>query len=119
MGSKTLERKKQENLAAAKHVTLSGVRWEIEGKITTVGIDCPQNSTAAAKPLPFEHMPCCITVSVGDSGFVQVSENCWSIQTYSNQRPRAGNTTNNPGGAEGAIDPAEPQTCDADATRKK
>lgn len=105
--------------ACAEHFLTMACEWEIEGKITTVGIDCPRNSTAAAKPLPFEHMPCCITVSVGDSGFVQVSENCWSIQTYSNQRPRAGNTTNNPGGAEGAIDPAEPQTCDADATRKK
>ncbi|XP_051810923.1 zinc finger BED domain-containing protein 4-like [Acanthochromis polyacanthus] len=63
--------------ACAEHFLIVTREWEIEEKITTVGTDGARNMTAAAKILPFEHMLCvahilqrCVTVSLGDSGFV-------------------------------------------------
>ena len=48
--------------------------WEVQQKVTIVGTDGARNMVAAAKKLPFEHMPCIahliqrsITVCLGDS----------------------------------------------------
>lgn len=68
--------------------------WEIEEKITTVGTDCARNMIAAARILPFEHMPCvahilqrCITVSLGDSGFVSALSKCRKIVGHFKHSP--------------------------------
>ncbi|KAI7790272.1 putative zinc finger BED domain-containing protein 1-like [Triplophysa rosa] len=60
--------------------------WEIEGKITTIGTDSAHNMTAAAKLLPYEHMPCIahmlqrsINVSLSTSGFANVLAKCRKI----------------------------------------
>ncbi|KAK0140307.1 Zinc finger BED domain-containing protein 1 [Merluccius polli] len=61
-------------------------KWKIEGKITTIGTESARNMTAAAKLLPYEHMPCIahmlqrsINVSLSDSGFVNVLAKCHKI----------------------------------------
>ena len=55
-------------------------KWGIEGKVTTIGTD---NMIAAARILPYDHMPCIahilprsITVSLSDSGFVGALAKC-------------------------------------------
>ena len=63
--------------ACAEQFLTVARKWEIEGKVTTIGTDSARNMIAAARLLPFEHMPCIahilqrsITVSLSDRGFV-------------------------------------------------
>ena len=63
--------------ACAEQFLTVARKWEIEGKVTTIGTDSARNMIAAARLLTFEHMPCIahilqrsITVSLSDSGFV-------------------------------------------------
>lgn len=72
--------------ACAEQFQTVAHKWEIEGKITTIGTDSARNMTAAAKILPYEHMPCIahmlqrsIDVSLSDSGFANVLAKCRKI----------------------------------------
>ena len=60
--------------ACAEQCMLVAEAWEVQQKVTIVGTDGARNMVAAAKKLPFEHMPCIahliqrsITVCLGDS----------------------------------------------------
>ena len=61
-------------------------QWEIKDKLTTLGTDSARNMVAAARLLPFEHLPCMahclqrtVTVSLKDSGFESVLAKCRKI----------------------------------------
>nr|XP_024657016.1 zinc finger BED domain-containing protein 1-like [Maylandia zebra] len=69
-------------------------RWRIEEKVTTVGTDSARNMIAAARIMPFNHMPCtahilqrCITVSLADSGFVTALAKCRKIVGHFKHNP--------------------------------
>ncbi|XP_060758390.1 E3 SUMO-protein ligase ZBED1-like [Neoarius graeffei] len=72
--------------ACAQQFQTVAHKWKIEGKISTIGTDSARNMTAAAKLLPYEHMPCIahmlqrsINVSLSDSGFANVLAKCRKI----------------------------------------
>ncbi|KAE8278058.1 hypothetical protein D5F01_LYC23873 [Larimichthys crocea] len=60
--------------------------WQIEKKVTTIGTDSARNMVAAARQLPFEHVPCAahilqrtITVSLEESSFDTALAKCRKI----------------------------------------
>uniref|UniRef100_A0A3B5A479 BED-type domain-containing protein n=1 Tax=Stegastes partitus TaxID=144197 RepID=A0A3B5A479_9TELE len=72
--------------ACAEQVDAVTKEWQIENKVTTIGTDSARNMVAAARQLPFEHMPCAahmlqrtITVSLEHSGFDTALAKCRKI----------------------------------------
>lgn len=68
--------------------------WEIEHKVTTIGTDCARNMMAAARRLPFQHMPCvahilqrAITVCLESCGFNDVLTKCRKIVGHFRHSP--------------------------------
>ncbi|KAL2076789.1 hypothetical protein ACEWY4_027609 [Coilia grayii] len=68
--------------------------WEIENKVTTVGTDSARNMVAAARQLPFEHIPCVahmlqrtITVCLEDSSFDTALAKCRKIERHFKHSP--------------------------------
>ena len=63
-------------------------------KLTTLGTDSARNMVAAARLLPFEHLPCTahslqrtVTVSLCDSGFESLLAKCRKIVGHFKHRP--------------------------------
>uniref|UniRef100_A0A3Q3AW85 Zinc finger BED domain-containing protein 1-like n=1 Tax=Kryptolebias marmoratus TaxID=37003 RepID=A0A3Q3AW85_KRYMA len=90
--SKSTERHYAE--ACAQHIQAVTQEWNIEKKITTLGTDSARNLTAAARLLPYEHLPCtahslqrAITVSLADSGFDAVLTKCRKIVGHFKHSP--------------------------------
>ncbi len=68
--------------------------WEITDKVTTIGTDSAPNMIAAARSLPFEHIPCVahviqrvIAVAFRDSGFDSVLAKCRKIVGHFKHSP--------------------------------
>ena len=68
--------------------------WEIQQKVTTIGTDSSRTMMAAARHLPFQHMPCVahilqrtITVSLADSGFTDALAKCRKIVGHFKHSP--------------------------------
>lgn len=68
--------------------------WGVQQKITTVGTDSARNMIAAARKLPYEHMPCVahmlqrsITVFLADSGFCDTLAKCRKIVGHFKHSP--------------------------------
>lgn len=68
--------------------------WEIQHKVTTTGTDSVQSMMAAARHLPFLHIPCVahilkrtITVSLADSGLTDVLAKCHKIVGHFKHSP--------------------------------
>lgn len=90
--SKTEERHYAE--ACADHFLDIANKWEIKEKLTTLGTDSARNMVAAARLLPFEHLPCTahclqrtVTVSLKDSGFESVLAKCRKIVGHFKHSP--------------------------------
>ncbi|XP_039465067.1 E3 SUMO-protein ligase ZBED1-like [Oreochromis aureus] len=90
--SKTEERHYAE--ACADHFLNVANEWEIKDKVTTLGTDSARNMVAAARLLPFEHMPCMahilqsvITVSLNDSTFERALAKCRKIVGHFKHSP--------------------------------
>lgn len=90
--SKTEERHYAE--ACANHFLGVAKEWKIEEKLTTLGTDSARNMVAAARLLPFEHVPCTahslqrtIAVSLHDSGFESVLAKCRKIVRHFKHSP--------------------------------
>ncbi|XP_061892294.1 E3 SUMO-protein ligase ZBED1-like [Entelurus aequoreus] len=80
--------------ACAEQFQTVACKWEIERKVTTIGTDSARNMIAAARILPYEHMPCIahviqrsITVSLADSGFVPALAKCRKIVGHFKHSP--------------------------------
>ncbi|KAL3048837.1 hypothetical protein OYC64_008341 [Pagothenia borchgrevinki] len=80
--------------ACAEQFQTVARKWEIEGKVTTIGTDSARNMIAAARILPYDHMPCIahilqrsITVSLSDSGFVGALAKCRKIVGHFKHSP--------------------------------
>ena len=80
--------------ACAEQFQTVARKWEIEGKVTTIGTDSARNMIAAARILPYEHMPCIahviqrsISVSLADSGFVAALGKCRKIVGHFKHSP--------------------------------
>ncbi|KAL7406448.1 hypothetical protein ABVT39_019801 [Epinephelus coioides] len=68
--------------------------WEIENKVTTIRTDSARNMVAAARQLPFEHIPCAahmlqrtITVCLEDSSFDTALAKCRKIVGHFKHSP--------------------------------
>ena len=68
--------------------------WKITDKVTTVGTDSARNMIAAARILPFDHLPCIadmiqrlITVSLSNSGFDGSLAKCRKIVGHFKHSP--------------------------------
>ena len=68
--------------------------WQIEKKVTTIGTDSARNMVAAARQLPFEHVPCAahilqrtITVSLEESSFDTALAKCRKIVGHFKHSP--------------------------------
>lgn len=68
--------------------------WEIENKVTTIGTDSARNMVAAARQLPFVHIPCAahmlqrtITVCLEDSSFDTALAKCRKIVGHFKHSP--------------------------------
>uniref|UniRef100_A0AAZ1XRF2 BED-type domain-containing protein n=1 Tax=Oreochromis aureus TaxID=47969 RepID=A0AAZ1XRF2_OREAU len=90
--SKTEERHYAE--ACADHILSVANEWEIKDKVTTLGTDSARNMVAAARLLPFEHMPCMahilqrtVTVSLNDSAFERALAKCRKIVGHFKHSP--------------------------------
>ncbi|KAL4009365.1 hypothetical protein ACER0C_003217 [Sarotherodon galilaeus] len=90
--SKTEERHYAE--ACADHFLNVANEWEIKDKVTTLGTDSARNMVAAARLLPFEHMPCmahilqsAITVSLNDNAFESALAKCRKIVGHFKHSP--------------------------------
>ncbi|XP_063324964.1 E3 SUMO-protein ligase ZBED1-like [Pelmatolapia mariae] len=90
--SKTEERHYAE--AYADHFLNVANECEIKNKVTTLGTDSARNIVAAARLLPFEHMPCMahilqrtFTVSLNDSAFERALAKCRKIVGHFKQSP--------------------------------
>lgn len=60
--------------------------WAVKQNVTTIGTDSARTMVAAARHLPFVHMPCIaqilqrtITVCLSDSGFIDTLAKCRKI----------------------------------------
>ncbi len=69
-------------------------QWDVAGKVTTIGTDSARNMTAAARLLPYEHMPCIahslqrsITSSLRDSGLENVLAKCRKLVGHFKHSP--------------------------------
>ncbi|XP_058619761.1 E3 SUMO-protein ligase ZBED1-like [Onychostoma macrolepis] len=90
--SKTEERNYAE--ACADYFLNVTKEWKIEEKLTTLGTDSARNMVAAARLLPFEHLPCTahilqrtVTVSIHGSGFESVLAKCHKIVGHFKHSP--------------------------------
>uniref|UniRef100_A0A3P9AS52 BED-type domain-containing protein n=1 Tax=Maylandia zebra TaxID=106582 RepID=A0A3P9AS52_9CICH len=90
--SKTEERHYAE--ACADHFLNVANEWKIKDKVTTLGTDSARNMVAAARLLPFEHMPCMahilqrtVTVSLNDSAFERALAKCRKIVGHFKHSP--------------------------------
>lgn len=90
--SKTEERQYAE--ACADHFLDVAREWKIEDKLSTLGTDSARNMVAAARLLPFEHLPCTahilqrtVTVSIHGSGFESVLAKCRKIVGHFKHSP--------------------------------
>lgn len=68
--------------------------WDVTEKVTTLGTDSAHNMVAAARSLPFEHVPCVahaiqrvITVALRDSGFDAPLAKCRKIVGHFKHSP--------------------------------
>ncbi|XP_068197082.1 E3 SUMO-protein ligase ZBED1-like [Antennarius striatus] len=68
--------------------------WEIENKVTTIGTDSARHIVAAARQLPFEHIPCAahmlqrtITVCLEDGSFDTALAKCRKIVGHFKHSP--------------------------------
>ncbi|XDV44763.1 hypothetical protein PO909_013003 [Leuciscus waleckii] len=89
--SQTTERHFAE--ACTEHFLEVAKEWKVEQKLT-LGTDSARNMTAAARLLPFEHLPCTahsvqrtITVSLRDCGFDSLLAKCRKIVGHFNPLP--------------------------------
>ncbi|XP_051797253.1 E3 SUMO-protein ligase ZBED1-like [Acanthochromis polyacanthus] len=80
--------------ACAEQFQTVARKWDIEGKITIIATDSAHNMVAAARILPYNHMPCIahiiqrsITVSLADSGFDAALAKCRKIVGHFKQSP--------------------------------
>ncbi|KAK3505562.1 hypothetical protein QTP70_021899, partial [Hemibagrus guttatus] len=80
--------------ACAKQFIKVEKEWEIESKITTVGMDIARNMIAASRLLPFEHMPCiahiiqrAIVMALREGGFDGVLEKCRKLVGHFKHSP--------------------------------
>ncbi|XP_051807666.1 E3 SUMO-protein ligase ZBED1-like isoform X1 [Acanthochromis polyacanthus] len=68
--------------------------WEIENKVTTIGTDSARNMVAAARQLPFDHIPCAahmlqrtITACLEDNSFGTALAKCRKIVGHFRHSP--------------------------------
>ncbi|KAL1262297.1 hypothetical protein QQF64_007562 [Cirrhinus molitorella] len=80
--------------ACAEQFLTVADEWGIREKVTTVGTDSARNMVAAARKLPFHHMPCAahvlqrtITVCLSDSGFADTLTKCRKIVGHFKHSP--------------------------------
>ncbi|KAJ8375317.1 hypothetical protein SKAU_G00058970 [Synaphobranchus kaupii] len=80
--------------ACAEQFNAVTKEWEIENKVTTIGTDSARNMVAAARQLPFEHIPCAahmlqrtITVCLEDSSFDTALAKCRKIVGHFKHSP--------------------------------
>ncbi|KAI4892351.1 hypothetical protein NFI96_018662 [Prochilodus magdalenae] len=80
--------------ACADHFLDVTKEWNITEKLTTLGTDSARNMIAAARLLPFEHVPCMahslqrtVTVSLRDSGFESLLAKCRKIVGHFKHSP--------------------------------
>lgn len=80
--------------ACADHFLEVANEWKIKEKLTTLGTDSARNMVAAARLLPFKHLPCAahslqrtVTVSLHDSGFECVLAKCCKIVGHFKHSP--------------------------------
>ena len=78
----------------AQHFSEVAEQWDVAGKVTTIGTDSARNMTAAARLLPYEHMPCIahslqrsITMSNRDSGLENVLAKCRKLVGHFKHSP--------------------------------
>ena len=78
----------------AQHFTEVAEKWDIAKKVTTIGTDSAQNMVAAARLMPYEHMPCIahsiqrsITTSIRDSGLETVLAKCRKLVGHFKHSP--------------------------------
>jgi len=90
--SQTTERHFAE--ACADHFLEVAKYWNVENKLTTLGTDSARNMTAAARLLPFEHLPCTahcvqrtVTVSLHDCGLDGILAKCRKIVGHFKHSP--------------------------------
>lgn len=69
-------------------------QWNVSNKIRTLSTDSARNMIAAARHLPFEHVPCMahslqrsITVSLQDSAFDNVLAKCRKVVGHFKHSP--------------------------------
>ena len=80
--------------ACAEQFDAVAKEWEIENKVTTIATDSARNMVAAARQLPFEHIPCAahmlqrtITVCLQDSSFDTALAKCRKIVGHFKHSP--------------------------------
>lgn len=90
--SKTEERHYAE--ACADRFLDVAKEWKIKEKLSTLGTNIARDMVAAARLLPFEHLPCTahslqrtVTVSLNDSGFESVLAKCRKIVGHFKHSP--------------------------------
>nr|XP_055048150.1 E3 SUMO-protein ligase ZBED1-like [Misgurnus anguillicaudatus] len=80
--------------ACAEQFLTVADKWNITEKVTTIGTDSARNMIAAARKLPFDHIPCAahilqrtITICLADSGFVDALTKCCKIVGHFKHSP--------------------------------
>ncbi|KAJ8375518.1 hypothetical protein SKAU_G00060980 [Synaphobranchus kaupii] len=80
--------------ACARQFIQVSDEWKITDKVTTIGTDSARNMIAAARILPFDHLPCIahmiqrlITVSLSNSGFDGALAKCRKIVGHFKHSP--------------------------------
>lgn len=80
--------------ACAEHFVHVARQWNIEHKVSTLTTDSARNMIAAARQLPFEHMPCiahsvhrAITVSLHNSPFDSALAKCRKVVGHVKHSP--------------------------------
>ncbi|XP_078111814.1 E3 SUMO-protein ligase ZBED1-like [Sander vitreus] len=78
----------------AEHFSEVAEAWGIANKVTTIGTDSARNMLAAARLLPYEHMPCVahslqrsIAMSIRESGFENVLAKCRKLVGHFKHSP--------------------------------
>ncbi|XP_038127686.1 E3 SUMO-protein ligase ZBED1-like [Cyprinodon tularosa] len=80
--------------AVAEHFMQVAREWDIEQKVVSLTTDSARNMIAAARQLPFEHMPCiahsvhrAVTVSLTNSPFDSALAKCRKVVGYFKHSP--------------------------------
>ena len=68
------------------HFTEVAQQWDVSNKVTTLSTDSARNMIAAARQLPFDHVPCfahslqrSVTLSLHNSAFDNVLAKCRKV----------------------------------------